>query len=119
MRRVFLPTIGFFTLFMSPHASAQGIISTGIPGCNFESGLVTAACVPNMISHIIAIIFGLIGGIAAIMIVISGYQVALAKATGRDRSEGLTRLRVAIIGFILCAFSWYILDFIIASLAGI
>lgn len=100
-------------------AAAQGLISTGIPNCNFMSGQITANCIPSYLSYIIGFIFSLIGLFAVIQIVIAGYQIALAKATGRDRSDGLTRLRVALIGFILCAFSWYIIDFIISSLAGI
>lgn len=105
--------------FLIETASAQGIISRGIANCDFVSGVLDAACVPSMISYVIAFIFSLIGLFAVIQIMIAGYQIALAKATGRDRSDGLTRLRVALIGFVLCAFSWYIIDFIVSSLAGI
>lgn len=100
-------------------ATAQGIISNNVANCDFASGFLTAECVPSMLSYIIGFIFSLIGLFAAIQIIISGYQIALAKVTGRDRSEGLTRLRVALGGFVLCAFSWYIIDFIVSSLAGI
>jgi len=79
--------------------------------------MLTAACVPAFLAHIIKFVFGLTGAFALIMIIISGYQIALAKAMGRDRSEGFTRLRVAIIGFILCACSWFIVDFVVRSLA--
>lgn len=98
-------------------AGAQTAIVTSVSGCDFVGGRVTAGCVPAFLAHIIRFIFGLTGAFALIMIIISGYQIALAKALGRDRSEGFTRLRVAIIGFILCAFSWFIIDFIIRSLA--
>lgn len=105
--------------FLVPTAIAQGIISNSVPNCDFLSGDLSAECVPSLIGYIIKFIFALVGSIALIQIIISGYQIALAKVTGRDRSEGLTRLRVAIIGFILCAFSWYIIDFVISSLAGL
>lgn len=102
-----------------PVARAQAIISDSIPECDFFSGQVHAECVPAFLSYIIAFIFSFVGLFALIQIIISGYQIALAKATGRDRSEGLTRLRIALIGFVMTAFSWYIIDFIISSLAGI
>ena len=108
--------------FLVPSAMAQGIISDSISDCTFSGvngGMLKAACVPALITYLIKFVFALVGSIALIQIIISGYQIALAKVTGRDRSEGLTRLRVAIIGFIICAFSWYIIDFVISSLAGI
>lgn len=92
-------------------------IITGIAGCDFATGQVTAACGPAFLAHIIQFVFGLSGAFAVIMIIIAGYQIALAKVFNRDRSEGFTRLRVAIVGFILCACSWFIVDFIIRSLA--
>lgn len=101
----------------SEPAEAQSAIITNVAGCAFGTGQVTAACVPAFLAHIIRFVFSLTGAFAVIMIVISGYQIALAKALGRDRSEGFTRLRVAIIGFILSACSWFIVDFIIQSLA--
>lgn len=97
-------------------AQPQSIIAN-IGGCDFVGGQVTAGCVPALLAHVVKFIFGLAGAFALIMIMISGYQIALAKAMGRDRSEGVTRLRVAIIGFIMCAFSWFIIDFVIRSLA--
>lgn len=104
-------------LLLPVAAAAQTAIITNIPGCDFASGMLTAACVPAFLAHIIKFVFGLTGAFALIMIIISGYQIALAKAMGRDRSEGFTRLRVAIIGFILCACSWFIVDFVVRSLA--
>jgi len=104
-------------LLLPAVAAAQTSIITNIPGCDFASGKVTAACVPAFLAHIIKFVFGLTGAFALIMIIISGYQIALARAMGRDRSEGFTRLRVALIGFILCACSWFIVDFIVRSLA--
>ena len=105
--------------FFIPSAIAQGIISSTTSECDFFGGQISAECVPAFITDIIEYVFAFVGFIALVQIIISGYQIALAKATGRDRSEGLTRLRVAIIGFIICAFSWYIIGFVISSLAGL
>jgi len=93
------------------------IPNAGVPGCDFAGGQIASGCVPNFIEHIVKFIFTLAGSFAILMIIISGFQIATAKVLGRDRSEGFTRLRVAIVGFILCAISWYIIDFIIRSLA--
>ena len=101
-----------------PTAHAQSII-TNVAGCDFTTGRVHAECVPLFLSHLIQIIFALSGAACLIMIVIAGYQIAIAKAIDKDKSEGITRLRVAIVGFILCGMSWYIIDFIISALAGI
>ena len=92
---------------------------TNIATCDFLSGKIHYDCIPNYLAHVIQFIFGLTGAGCLLMIIIAGFEVALAKALGKDRNEGLTRLRVALIGFILCALSWFILDFIISSLAGI
>ncbi|PIQ75977.1 hypothetical protein COU78_03380 [Candidatus Peregrinibacteria bacterium CG10_big_fil_rev_8_21_14_0_10_49_24] len=101
-----------------PHAAlAQQSIITAVPGCSFDTGQINAGCVPAFLAHIIRFVFGLSGAFAVIMIVIAGYQIALAKVFNRDRSEGFTRLRVAVVGFILCACSWFIVDFIVQSLA--
>ena len=109
--------LGLF-LLLPQIASAQAII-TNLPDCNFSTGRVHFNCIPAFLSHIIQFIFGLTGAVFLIMVIIAGYQIAIGKAIGKDRSEGLTRLRVAIVGFILCAISWYIVDFIISALAGI
>ncbi|MBT3292764.1 hypothetical protein HN512_02130 [Candidatus Peregrinibacteria bacterium] len=120
MKTLTIRTIGISFLTILPTvAIAQGLISADVVECSFATGMLSAECVPAFISYVIKFIFAMIGGIALVQIIISGYQIALAKTMGRDRSEGLTRLRVAIIGFILCAFSWYIVDFIVSSLAGI
>ena len=101
------------TVYAQPTA-----IITNLTNCNFTSGRIHFDCIPAFLSHIIQFIFGLAGAACLLMIIISGYQIALAKVMGKDRSEGLTRLRIAIVGFILCAISWYIVDFIISALAG-
>jgi hypothetical protein len=96
---------------------AQSIISSSST-CNFTTGKFHADCIPAFIGEIIQFFFGLTGLIALLIIIVSGYQVALAKVMGQDTSEGYSRLRAAIIGFIICALSWYIVDFLISIFAG-
>lgn len=119
IRPTHIATATAVLIVLLPHmafAQPQSII-TSVPGCSFDTGQINAGCVPAFLAHIIQFVFGLSGAFAVIMIVISGYQIALAKVFNRDRSEGFTRLRVAIVGFILCACSWFIVDFIVQSLA--
>lgn len=106
------------TPFTVHAGNPTSLIASGIPECDFTTGRLHAGCVPNFLEHVLRFVFGLTGGVFLIMILIAGYQVAFAKVLGRDRSEGFTRLRVAIIGFILCGLSWQILDFIIEVIAG-
>ncbi len=110
--------VGVVLLLPSAVFAQPTSIIKDIPNCNFTDGRVHKECVPAFLSHLIQFIFGLAGAACLIMIIWAGYEISLAKALGKDRSEGLTRLKVAITGFILCAMSWYIIDFIIAALAG-
>ena len=109
-------TIMLSTLIYTTSAFA-GLIDNSVTGCDFSGGEINAACIPTFLIHVIAFIFGITGAYFVIMVVVAGYQIALAKALGKDRSEGFGRLRTAIIGFILCASSWFIIDFIISALA--
>lgn len=108
------------TLVSATPAMAQGARSliSEVSGCDFQTGKLSASCAPAFLAHVLQFMFGITGAYFVIMIVIAGYQIAIAKAIGRDRSEGFTRLRVAIGGFILCAFSWAIIDFVITALTG-
>ena len=121
--------IGILGAAVSTTASAAGALPpvTLIPPagnalylvCDFTTGVIHYNCIPYYLSYVIQFIFGLTGAACILMIIIAGFQIAIAKAVGKDRNEGLTRLRVALIGFILCALSWFILDFIISSIAGL
>lgn len=103
-------------------ASAQTlslIPDGGVPGCDFASGDLVARCVPLFIAHVIRIVFGFVGGVCLILILISGYRILLAVVTGGDKSTGFEMLRWAIIGFITSALTFFIIDFIISTIAGI
>jgi hypothetical protein len=123
-RRVILPrwgtafscsTLGIATA----HAQTPSFIPAGgVAGCDFASGRVTADCIPMFLAHIIQTIFGFTGAICLIMILISGYQFALGSVTGGDTSAAKERLKWAIIGMIVSALAFYIIDFVISSLAG-
>lgn len=101
------------------HAQLSFIPDGGVAGCDFASGNIVARCVPAFIAHVIQIIFGFAGGVCLILILLSGYRLVLAVVTGGDKSTGFEMLRWAVIGFITCALTFFIIDFVISSIAGI
>ncbi len=49
------------------------------------------------------------------MVIIGGYQYVISKAGGGGGDEGKARVRFAIVGFLVTALSFYIVDFILNS----
>lgn len=91
----------------------------GVPGCDFVTGELTKSCVPMFIAYVIRVVFGFVGGVCLILILISGYRILLAVITGGDKSSGFEMLRWAITGFIVSALTFFIIDFIISTIAGV
>ncbi len=83
--------------------------------CPFHTGQLEARCAPAYIAYLITIIFELTGAIFLLMIIIGGYQYVISKAGGGGGDEGKARVRFAIIGFLVTALSFYIVDFILSS----
>lgn len=97
-------------------ASAQSLIPAGsVAGCDFATGSMTAACIPNFLAHVLSVIFGFTGGICLIMIMIAGYQAAVGKAFGGGGEEWKERLRWAIVGFAVSALAIIIIQFFVAA----
>ena len=93
-------------------------ISNPMGTCDFGSGKIDANCVPAYIAHVIKILFGLAGFICLLMILLSGFEIALGTTVG-SKEHGKNRLLWAIVGFIVCALSFYIVDLIIKALSTI
>jgi hypothetical protein len=100
-------------------AQQQGIIRQGLFGCNFSNGSLLAACIPSFIAHIISFIFMLIGIFFLMSIMFAGYQITIASIQGQDRSKGYNRLLYSIIGFLVAACSYIIMDIVISVVLGI
>lgn len=96
------------------------IIKEGInEGCNFKTGDITAlTCIPAFIAHLIKWIFGFAGSICLILIMWGGYEIVAGNLPGGSAESGKNRITWAIIGFILSATSFYIMDFVIAAISG-
>jgi len=85
--------------------------------CTFSTGRLSAECVPRFLAHVLSIIFSFTGGICVIMIMISGYQIAIGKLVGSGDDAGKSRLKFAILGFIVSALCVAIIQFVIATVA--
>lgn len=95
------------------------IITKGIPGCNFEQGIINARkCLPAFLAHLIRFVFGFAAGICILMIAFAGYEIVLGNLPGGSSEAGKNRLTWAIIGFIMAATSFFIMDFVISSIGG-
>ena len=94
------------------------VIQGGIFGCDFATGQITAACIPNFIAHLIQFIFALSGTFFLINILVAGFQIATGTAMGAGREKGVERLRWSIIGFIVTACSFLILDLAVYVIIG-
>jgi hypothetical protein len=104
---------------LSAFAQQQGIIKAGIGGCNFDTGSLRAACIPNFIAHIIQFIFMLIGVFFLMSIMWAGYMITIASIQGQDKSKGYNRLIYSIIGFLVAACAYIIMDVIVSVVLGI
>lgn len=93
-----------------------GTEPTVAPGCDFETGEMSAECIPSYIAYLIGVIFKLTGAIFLLMIILGGYQYAISKMGGGGGEEGKARVRFAIIGFLVTALSFYIVDFVLSSI---
>jgi len=103
------------------HASAQAFITNGIGGCNFTSGELTAACIPNFLAHVIQTIFGFTGAICILMLILAGYEYILGSlpgGAGGSKESAIERLKWAIVGFIVSSLAFFIIDFFIAAIGG-
>ena len=109
------------SLFVGGAAYAQQptfIPKGGVEGCNFKTGELSADCIPNYIGYLIGQIFMFTGGIFLIIVMIGGYQYAFSNIAG-GKEKGMERIRFGIIGMIVCALSFFIIDFVISTIGGL
>lgn len=126
--RFALLTVTITLCLLAPMATSAQVTPTLIPAepptkefakhCDFKSGEITAKCVPIYLAYLIKTIFGFAGAICLFVIMFAGYEFVLGSVTGGDTSAGKERLKWGIIGFIVSALSFFIIDFVISTLAG-
>lgn len=121
MRRSLLAGPLILGVLLTPAAALaqqQGIIRQGIPGCDFATGSLSAGCIPSFIAHIIQFIFMLIGVFFLMNVMFAGYQIAIASINGKDRSTGYNRIIWSIIGFLVAACSFVIMNVVLSVILG-
>ncbi len=129
LRRWILPLLLIgamaFMLVIPPSAYGQlppaaqpinnGIVAEGIDGCDFVTGNVRAKCIPNYIAYLVKLLFGLIGLIFVVNVMIAGYQIAIGAATD-DKTSGKQRLYYSVIGVFVSTCAFLLIDFVISAL---
>lgn len=117
----------FAKLFVQTAHAQWSIINADIPGCNFGGdptivgdgpGFNAGLCIPSFIAHLIQMIFAFAGSVCVIMIIFGGYEIVIGNLPGGSSESGKNRITWAIIGFVMAATSFYIMDFIIAAISG-
>lgn len=113
-----LSRLGILTLFWAEHVSAQGlsIITSGIPGCNFQTGKLEAQCIPQFIGHVIVVVFQVISVLFLINVMFGGYQIAMGAWQG-EKTAGKDRLTWSVAGLIVSVSIFTILDFLLNVIA--
>lgn len=108
---------GFAVAGLPQTVSAQlpeGLIVEGIDGCDFVTGQLEARCIPNFIGYLVELIFGVVGLICLINIMIAGYELAASGVT-EDKTAGKNRLTYSVIGAVVCVCAFLIVDFFISA----
>lgn len=115
--RWILPALGLLAGLVAAPARAQdfALIAEGIEGCDFVTGIFDISCIPNYIAFLIKMIFGATGMIFMINVMVGGYQMALSGVT-EDKASGKNRIIYSIIGFVVCASSFLLVDFVVSAL---
>lgn len=94
-----------------PETAGAQIITNDVPGCDFVTGYLSAACIPIFIGHVIQVIMGLVGGLFIINVMIGGWQYAIGAVQG-DEGKGKERIQWSIIGLIVTTCAFLIFDLV-------
>ena len=110
--------IGTLLLLPGMVAAQDTALITGNAGtCDFASGQIEADCIPKYIAYLIEILFGFTGGICLIVILVGGFQYALGTVAG-GKDKAMATIRYGIIGMIVSACSYLIVNFIVSAISG-
>ncbi len=88
-----------------------------LPGCDFQTGRLEAACIPVFIGHIVQLVMGFVGAAFVINVMIGGYELATGSLEG-DTGKGKERIWWSIIGLIVTACAYVIYNLILYVVAG-
>lgn len=82
------------------------------------AGIPTATDLPTMIGRIIYIALGTVGFIFLVLLLYSGFQYMTANGNPEKIKSAVARIRNAVIGLLIIAFSFAIVNFILGWLVG-
>lgn len=121
MRRILLSVLLALPLLLAVQVSSAqpvSLIGNDVP-CRgkFISGQITADCIPLYIAYVIQQVFKFTGAICLIAIMIGGFQYALGNLVG-GKDKALATIRWAVLGMIISALSFFIIDFILSALGA-
>lgn len=86
-------------------AEADGIDVTPLPSVT-----------NNLIPNIMQIVFGLLGSIAVIIIIIAGFQYVLSQGSPEKTSKAKNTILYAVIGLVVCVSGVTIVNFVTGKL---
>lgn len=107
--------------FLLPQAALaqEGLIpGYALSGCDFTTGVMTAACIPSFIGHTIQFIFSLVGVFFVINIIVGGYQIAMGSIGGGGNQAGKDRVLYSAIGFAVTVSAFLIFDLALTVFTG-
>lgn len=113
--------IGLLTALLavpSPAFAEWGVLISGITGCDFTTGWLTPACIPNFIGHLIVFVFGFVGIFFVLNVMYAGYELAIAYIGESDKGAGKERLKWSIVGLVLATCTFLILDLVLTIVLG-
>jgi hypothetical protein len=77
------------------------LMAGNIPGCNFMSGKIEYVCIPNYVGFLVKTVFGFIGTIFLVQVMLAGGEIGMGTLTG-DKEGGKKKLKDAILGLVFC-----------------
>lgn len=86
-----------------------------IKGCDFKTGDMTFACIPNYLQYLIEIVIGIAGTIAVVFIMVGGFKYVFS-GISEDKEAGKETIKNALLGLVIAGLSWVIVTWVISLL---
>lgn len=96
----------------------EGVVVNGIGGCNFTTGYLSSACIPQFIGHLITFVYSFVGTFFVVNVMYAGYQLAIAYIGEGDKGAGKERLKWSIGGLVVATCTFLILDLVLYVVLG-
>lgn len=84
--------------------------------CDFITGKIKAACIPEFIGHLVVVVFQAVSVFFLINVMYAGYQLAISHMSEGDKGAGKERIRWSIIGLVVCVCTFLILELVLSKI---